>query len=951
MAEIFSAVYSQVLVNHLIRATEEKPKATENRRALALCLVRQWAGVEFMSSLSGRIQVHVPAAILESVILQPILVRRLLINLFSSRGNYLQPLANLVMQQVMEEARPSLERHLAVLRACLTADSRFDGSSKSTTVATLFGWSHGDAIVVDDHRATWEAMVDFFFDRIREVGQEKGITSFDASGLIDLLLHHGKFLLRVHKKYSPAWLRNMVRRILAFFMISAFFNCGEVTLKKKDKKSLIGLMAQKAVAVPPYDVRCVLGSRFYSLLAEQMAVHLRDDGLSAALVPVQELLNDWKTLNSMGAVCLGSKLAEANDEDEEEVPVGELVASLQKRAQDILELDAKAKKGMESFTLASYMLSMGLYLNTLSCGAPDNAYDDDDPDADESGDQEESESFIRDLHDVVEQFQGNSESEEVEDDLNPLTSLAALCVNILSSPLASGSPTQGGSPRILRDAVRQAWTHGMMAASLAELKADSDVLTILLDALGAKAEEDPDMDEGGPEDAGEDADMEGDDDEVDASIFSKAASLIDSDQEMNDEDAGAKDTGESEGDNEEEEIELDHTRLQSLLAEEDDASVDAEVLEHHAGADAALARLIQMKQNARKAGQKAREKVDLSNNVRCLVLLETLVMGKTGGWGSLLSSTFILSSILPLLDRCRYLERDLARLSVKAQNSAGEKRALLEKMSTMLRQKILKSKMGTVTEGDSNEFVLELSQRLMSHARHSSSRDHRALVSTALTFVIRSLPTVDEQVETAKKIYSDAVEEWSTKGASRLDSLLFEDLLHYAPQIAQMVLPQQLAKAASEGRYFIKVESFRLLSLVFNPNLSQGDREIEKIATEAMKISVGPSLDSVVLALSDSEMKKAKRAREVLKTLEQIIVFMEVTEYVALPSIAKVRGTLASFILDSENPSLKSSCEEMTSRLQGLELIVSEKGDEGSENVSETKKSKKGKKKKGKKKR
>jgi DNA polymerase phi len=951
MTEIFSAVYTQVLVNHLIQATEEKPKATENRRALALCLVRQWAGVEFMSSISGRIQVHVPAAMLESVILQPILVRRLLSDLASSKDHYLKPLANLVLQQVTEEALSSLERRLAVLRACLTADARFDASSKSAIVATLFGWLHGDAVVVKDYKATWEAMVDFIFDRIRKVGQERNITTYEATGLIDLLFHHGKFLLRVHKDDSTAG--DMVRRVLGFFMTTAFFDCGEITVKKKDKKIPIALMAQKAVAVLPYDLRCVLASRFYSLLAERMAVHLRVAGLSAAVAGVQEVLNDWKGLNSIGAVSLGSKSEEANDEDEEEMSVGELVGTLQTFAEEILGADDKAKRGMESFIPASYMLSMGLYLNTLSCGTPDNVYDDDDPDSDELGDKEESESFIRDLHDVVEQFQGNSERDEAEDDGNPLTSLAALCVNILSSPLASGSPTRGGSPKVLRDAVRQIWVHGMMAAAHAEFKADSDVLTILLDALGAKAEEDQDTIAGDPDNAEEDEDMEGDDDEVDATIFSKAASVVNSDEEMKDDDEGANEKEEIAGNDEEEEIELDHTRLQSLLAEDDDASVDAEVLEHHAGADAALARLIQMKQNARKAGQKAREKIDISNNIRCVVLLETLVKGKPEGWGSLLSPHLVLSSISPLLDRCRYLERDLARLTGKAQNSAGEKRALLEKITAMLQQRILKCKMGTfpsVAKGDTNELILELSQRLMSHARHTSSRDHHALVSTALVFVIRSLPTVDEQVDTARTIYSDAVEEWSTKGASRLDSLLFEELLRHTPQIAQMVLPQQLAKAASDGRYFIKVEAFRLLALLFNPSLSPGDREIEKTATEAMKTSVGIALDSVALALSDSEMTKAKRAREVLKALEQIIVFMEATEFAAMPSIAKVRDALASCVSDSESPILKSSCEEMASRLQALELIVGEKGDEANENVGDAKKFKKAKKKKGKKK-
>jgi hypothetical protein len=50
-----------------------------------------------------------------------------------------------------------------------------------------------------------------------------------------------------------------------------------------------------------------------------------------------------------------------------------------------------------------------------------------------------------------------------------------------------------------------------------------------------------------------------------------------------------------------------------MLEDDNLEDVDDILLEHHEGADAALAKLIKLKQEARKAGQEAREKIELSS--------------------------------------------------------------------------------------------------------------------------------------------------------------------------------------------------------------------------------------------------------------------------------------------------------------------------------------------------
>ena len=62
-----------------------------------------------------------------------------------------------------------------------------------------------------------------------------------------------------------------------------------------------------------------------------------------------------------------------------------------------------------------------------------------------------------------------------------------------------------------------------------------------------------------------------------------------------------------------------------MLEEDSDADVDVGELEHHEGADGALAALVKLKQNMRKAGQQAREKTEMSHQLRCTYLIELMI--------------------------------------------------------------------------------------------------------------------------------------------------------------------------------------------------------------------------------------------------------------------------------------------------------------------------------------
>merc|ERR1712176_1493882 len=132
-----------------------------------------------------------------------------------------------------------------------------------------------------------------------------------------------------------------------------------------------------------------------------------------------------------------------------------------------------------------------------------------------------------------------------------------------------------------------------------------------MEAIGASSgnketsEEDADMDEESDEDEDDSDDDDEDESESDSDgnlIFSMASKVL-NDPEVMDEDLenDERETSVEAGDTSD--VEIDPSKLQTMLKEDSDVDIDENMLEHHEGADAALAKLIKLKQDARKAGQ------------------------------------------------------------------------------------------------------------------------------------------------------------------------------------------------------------------------------------------------------------------------------------------------------------------------------------------------------------
>jgi hypothetical protein len=980
--EVLEAIIQHVVVERLLgvdnreKEGKEAGKTTHDRRSLALCIIRNLLGVEFVSSIAGRTTLLLEPEIIESIILSPLLVRRVFIDVIGAgKGgkkkqaeHLLKPLAIQVLESMTgamdlrdhSSSEDAASRRLAVARSLLKCDSRFDASTKTTTVARVLRLNELQLTtamtkVWDEHIAFSERQVATCRSPDDE-DKSAGVSSYEAAGYVDLLFHMGKHLLRVDPTSEPELIEykaKTTQRLLGFLMTTAFFDCTSVDAaiaspeprksssakKKKGKKGAAKATHDVAIEVAttvkaqrsgttstiPYDVRNVLSARFFSFLAEIVGATVHTSGGSNKYSSILDLMcrlaQSWKLLESAGAKGFAAPM-EDNDDGNSLEDLEGIVTDLQKAAQKLSGTEESTKN---RFAVGCALLASTLYLHLLSCGQPSGPLEDENPDTDDEGDFEEISNCIADVKHIVELYSKGGSTEE-----NPLFGLAELCVNILSSPIGSGNQSRGASPTLLREAVKFIWTGGLnlSAASSEENGIDSQVVALLLGSIGA-SDGDADADE---EDM-EEAEDESDSDDSDASehsndeaVFSKAAGVsgVLEDEEMND---ASEDGSDKEGDEDpEEDMELDATRLQSMLEDDSDADVDGGELEHHAGADAALAQLIQLKQDARKAGKLARERMEIARQIRCTLLLETLVVGKPDGWGSLLRTDVVLQLVIPLLSYRKNLEKAISKGTRKGSESGvSEKRSLLERITSLLKTKIFKMKFSSIewTESfDVSAFAAEYASTLITQAKDIVGTDHRSLCNSGLIAMLRAIPDTDQKLKAAE-VYAEAVHEWATKRTSRLEVTLFDQLIHQSPVLAQAVLVESLSAAAVTARSnFLKSESFRLLSLLYNPKLNSNTSSLDNSAVQTLVKAADSVLESVVASVKDPEMKKTKRIREVLKTAEKVIAFLasSTVSNHALPSkrMSELAKSLDQVKDNSESQGVKSDCDKLQSAMKEL---------------------------------
>ena len=757
----------------------------------------------------------------------------------TSVEHYLKPLTSAALIDLVDfcSEYDFVERRMAFAKSFLSAEPRFDVRTKTQTVSSILMLDNNGKSSSEESEsrknALWESYHSFLEEQIVSAKSLHAATVY-----IELMYKLAKRDLNV----APA---DQARRVVRFFMSGAFFDCSTLvdptsekkstsSKKKKGKKS-ISTDKQDQISAPqelssglrikellnasgqesiPQPVRAIMSARYFSLLSDFISVinaqhrggnknqFYGNGGRPEAVYrALSEICGIASLLETSGArkFLPKSESSVENDSEDPMVSSRNFMLQVQSIADEALvkECDESGDSDMlraeASFATGCASLMMSLYLQLNSCGTSEET---DDNDEDNSEDDAEAvHEYISDLAESVTDFREAikdlSKIKVGDDQENPMAAMAGLLVNILSSPIGgedagSKSPIQASASKLTRETVKMAWSGIISIISGLSVKnsavknfTDEDVMNILIESVcGPNAMNTDGDNEDGESVEGSDAS----EDDSDGSGVFVEASKIDMDLDQVEKSDSEQSDESEEEDPVDEDVELDSSQLENMLLEDSDAEMSESgfQLEHHAGADAALAQLIKMKQEARKASQSDRERIEFCNRLRCAVLLDSLFSAGVfkSGW---LPIEAVLGSLVPILSSRKLIGKNIQSSSSAshAKKSLSEKTALLDRLTALVKDRI--SKYRCSDESSSHEVSLKASADIFEEMKHSLNAADCSCCSIALITAVRSIPNV-EDCDEIKTIYTDAVQDWSSRKATKIHACAFDDLIQRMPR-------------------------------------------------------------------------------------------------------------------------------------------------------------------------
>ncbi|KAL7557064.1 hypothetical protein ACA910_009899 [Epithemia clementina (nom. ined.)] len=875
-------------------------------------------------------------------------------------------------------------RRLAILKCIVRCDARFDSQTRTTVIQDLLGLNVEDVKELPMH--LWKEFIAFAQHRIlmakdhdddaeMEEQVERHVTSYEALGLIDLLFRLSKQIIRIEAPSDLStdasislrdFKESSMRQILSYLAIASFVRpMGETTTRnvstdsaKVESQSLE--LARRALrANIPLDTRKSLQARLFSLMTEVVMVSsgaVRNAPKSstssireiAMLRPLLYISEECKKLQLCGFIDKSMNQQDDDhddDDDDDDSKDNQISTAITPSIFD--QADAKSDVAADSSPRNRFMATMGMLKSFLELCVLSSQ----DPDT-ELGEM----SNLANVNDSDEIWAMLEEASDCSDavldethapDSDALSRLVAICLNLISW---EPDESKGTSKRLIREIVKLLLNSGMMiiakSSSPDPPHIDRKVALMMMEGVGVvstnheegqEVENPDDDDDDDDDDDHRESDHDSQSEELEVNgLFTKSAALMVTDGDGEDEDV-LKDDDDADSDEgidetkyknqgtDDEEIVIDDDRLNSLLEEDSDMDVDDAELEHHEGADAALALLIKRKQEARKAGQVARERVELSQQLRCVLVLETVINGKPESWGRILRCDVLMTMIPLVLGRISQLEK--AQNAYKAKGSpdpiANEREALLKALTNFYKSKLLKSKMWNMGWTESvlpEEHCHKVIQELMALCQsNAASKEQKKICFQALPTLLRCLPSYDSRVEIGGKIYKSAIEEWSTKKSTRITSHMFEELIHRDSPLAQNLLVKPLCDAIPKARSrFLKSECFRLLAEIYNPNINKASTEQEKQALDVLVECKKDFLRGAASALMDAEMLKMKGIKEIVRTIEKVVAFKLLNESqpptLPSPLIEKLENALQFASKTTESANAKQLCESLLRR-------------------------------------
>jgi len=948
-------IVQHVVVDRLLGKGTETGAPSDERRSLALQITSTLCG-------ASDTKLVISAGLVDTVLCVDV-VKSVFMNVLCASGgkgkakaevgkeHHLKPLTTQVLDDIITNCCESVdcERRLAFAKAFLNTDGRFDTKTKTYTVASILMLEGGDS---DDEKTAaqraslWGLYVSFLEERIVSAPDLHSSTVY-----IELLYKLGKRDLAFPSS-------NQARYVISFFLSGSLFdlsglsisagNVKKVSKKSKKKKSKVPtpprvdpdklkaglrikeLLSTNEMSSIPAASRAIMTARFYSLLSDYISAknaHTRGSGVKGG--------RSQLTYQTLAEVC-GTILH--LEESGAKPYIGEGVsADATKTSMDLVSkareiADASSIDGLTGdqklraktdFTSSCASLMMALSLQ-LMCrrDTGENESDDDD----EDNDDEALHDFVSDLFDCIvglcAVFDGSISSEDDEEKENPLSAISGLIVNILSSPvggeISGKDQIQASASKLTRETVKLAWSGVLSAmsgictsASSSNELVNEDFISILIESVCGE-----NIDGGDDEESLDEVD-ESDDEELGDAFVDASNVGVDLDEVDLSSTNESQESQDEEEENEQEDIDIDQSKLEDMLLEDGDAEMgDDGLLEHHAGADKALAKLIKLKQEARKASRDERERVELANRLRCASLLDALFSASVlkSGW---LPTEAVLGSLLPILKARKVLAKS-AQVSTdaNARKVASEKKALTDRLSSLIKDKL--SKYRCTGEDVDLELVLKASSDLYDETMHSLNSAQCSCCSLALVTLVRCIPDV-EDCDDVKKIYSDAVSNWSTQKSTKIHSLFFGDLIQRMPSLASCILIEPLTEATRNGiSPYIKCESIKLLSAIYKHDVSS---EEEHFSVSAKKNSCSKVVAVLNDSLSDSSLSKAKHRDEALQGCKTVLNYVKAHHPLTSEELTSLETNLKEILTTMKGGGMKQLVLKLIDTVKGLPRV------------------------------
>jgi hypothetical protein len=922
----------------------------------------------FALDLMHEVSRALPTDQLASVV--PHKLRNLFLNavLCSGNGNkkqqqLLSPLGQKMLKSLVESAcdeSKDLSHRVETAKFLFEMDPRFDSKTKTSSIHSLL-LDKDIAFNVEHVRN----LIDFLemkivsaaknisdkqnleHQRPEDSDSERRAELHCLEGYLELL---SGTIFKMALKLNHADRLEIFQQVLFFLMILAFFDCSDLKVpqtkskKKKNKKSgalelavihtavQVGIKYSSVFDIQlPYAFRVSLSARFFSLLGDIASIFIpeirtrnlnsrkqedvHDDDVPDFSTTKLEILEcariGWAALEEYGAKLLRTEL------DDESMNCRAATTKLlefvhaQFVNRSVSPNDEKIFFLQKKCAVSFAILVNTLILQMLRCST-DNEEDQCDVE-DENDLDDESKGFIPSTCNLCQAIVQRDNLSILEGEIDekylskPLGSLVEVLIDILG--MKTTDKSRGASVRLLRDALKNVWSSSLTLLTIDSSSAskhrshDADgAVNLLLEAVCGDVHSSNDDDSLDISD--EEESIETYEDEK---LFT--SELLTKDFGESDHDAGQPGT-----DNEDEELIVNSSQLENLLLHESDEEQDQ--LEHHEGADSALARMIKLKQESRKNAQREKERAVVAHQLRCISLLETVLSSK---YALLLSSETVILSLVPLLRARRELDKSLIVMSeARASGKGGysEKRSLLDRITSVVTSKIVKLKINR----DTSSSVVTTAETILAEAKRSPSAFHCKCCSSALMFLLKFAADKAHK-ESIGSFLEVALVEWSTKPKSKLHSMLFEDAITRYPVFAATAIGSALSKSASNGRSpFKRAESFHLLSLLFSTK--------EADAVHPLKLVMQSSVQSALSALkNESPMLTTKRCREVLKSIESMISYslLHFTDRGTWELLSSLSPLLTSLGGSSKSDGVQKICINLVSNIAiGMSKIKEE---------------------------